>query len=244
MSPFILFSQHTSFHSFSKLNIWFSTFSFSQSFCLDQEKWRHLQQSMLLKICQQQNLQHMSHVCVKCSHLGRNVLNSINICLPNWQCENRPLLANRTVPDSVGAANVHVVAGRLGQTQEPLGVWGLGVFLCSVHVLSIHLDEFHPWLVLVEIWCVSRQTAYSSTVQDEIQLVQFPLLHRFTCVWWGWIDNNTSPHLFPTPLFLLSHDGNINFKPNVLSVSPLWEHEITPLLFWFSDSLRTQRARG
>lgn len=88
------------------------------------------------------------------------------------------------VPDGIGAPYVHVVADGVGQTQEPLGVRALVVFLLSgLRVLSIHLDELHQWLVLVEICCVRRQATHTSTAQDEVQLVQLPLLrgHKYAC---------------------------------------------------------------
>lgn len=74
---------------------------------------------------------------------------------------------------------------RMGQTQQPLGVWLLAVLLSlGVWILSLHLDNFHPRLVLEEIGRVSRQAAHNSTAQDEIQLIKLPLLrvHTFRLV--------------------------------------------------------------
>lgn len=80
-------------------------------------------------------------------------------------------------PNGTGAPRVHAVADRHGQSEELLGVRVLAVQLLSgVSVLNIHLDELHPRLVLVERWCVAVQATHAPTTQDEIKLVQLPLL--------------------------------------------------------------------
>lgn len=82
------------------------------------------------------------------------------------------------LPQAVLPPRVQAVADRHGQTQELLGVRVLLAvqLLSGVSLLAIHLDELHPWLVLVEGWGVAGQPTHAPAGQDEVKLVQLPLL--------------------------------------------------------------------
>lgn len=65
------------------------------------------------------------------------------------------------------------------ETNEPLSVWIIIVFFISTFcILLIHLNELHPRLFLVEICCIGWQAIHTPTIQDKIQLLQFPLLQK------------------------------------------------------------------
>lgn len=78
------------------------------------------------------------------------------------------IAGNVSVPDPVRAA--------VTQTQQPLGVRHLAVPpVFGVSIFSSYLDNLHPRLVLIELGSVRRQST-----QDEIQLVELPLLYTIT----------------------------------------------------------------
>lgn len=84
------------------------------------------------------------------------------------------------LPNGIGAHRVHAVADRQGQTEQLQGVRVLAVQLLSF--LNIHLYELHPRLVSVELRCVAGQATHAPTTQDEVEIVQLPLLqgHNFS----------------------------------------------------------------